>query len=230
MMALTWPGSRKAVIRRPVSESSAWSAGGTRRWATRNERFGQFCAAASRTAAAVEGTVVSKPTAVKTVSWPGYFFGDSERRKRRGDNIDGRTLCLDLSKRIAVSGHAERSPNVAMRMCFLKRESGEEVEIRGRGDAHRAAGPGNQRNVFREQLPDAEPPDLHGVRAAHLHDADAAAPRARLVMAAIRLRAVSGSRNACRIHGTAVFSKSSRMSARLSSASCSSYFWMASPA
>ena len=68
----TWPAARKPSTRERGEAMMASRAGGTSTWETRMEKLVRPNAFAWATAMALEGAVVSKPTAKKTTSRSGF--------------------------------------------------------------------------------------------------------------------------------------------------------------
>ena len=74
MTVLTWPGPTKPSSCKSGESSSALSAGTIVMWLQKTLKFSTPSFAACKTVRAVEGAVVSKPSARKTTSLSGFFF------------------------------------------------------------------------------------------------------------------------------------------------------------
>ena len=83
MTAQTWPAARKPFTFERGDDMMASMAGGTSTWDTRMEKFFKPRLWAWLTAMALEGAVVSKPTAKKTTSLSG--FSSATASESRGE-------------------------------------------------------------------------------------------------------------------------------------------------
>gem|GEM_PF-4539059 len=100
-------------------------------------------------------------------------------RFRVVDGVDGRVDHVDLRPFGAGAGEGhlrardlDEVAEGAECTAFLQREPDRLVDVPHRGDTHGTAGSGDEPDVFREQVADAESEDVVGMRAADLHDAD----------------------------------------------------------
>ncbi len=139
-------------------------------WLQNTLKFLTPSARARTSVTAVDGAVVSNPTAKNTTWRSGLSTRDFERVERRVHEPHVGAARLGLEEVALRPGHPHHVAERREDDAGLLGQPHRVVDAAHRDDAHRAPGPVHQLDGFGQQVLDAVPVDGVGVPAAHLHE------------------------------------------------------------
>ena len=163
-------------------------------WLQNTEKLVTPSSRARSSVSAVDGAVVSNPTAKNTTSRSGSSIGDPQRVERRVDEADVGAARLGLEQVPVAAGHAHHVAERREDHPGVLGDGDGVVDPAHRDHAHRAARAVHQLDAVGQHVLDAVAVDRVGVPAAHLHELERARRRPARVMWPTSARAATGSR------------------------------------
>ena len=176
----TWPGPRKPDSRRSGDSRIALIGGTMVTWLQNTLKFLTPSARARTSVTAVDGAVVSNPTAKNTTWRSGLSTATLSASSGEYTNRTSAPRALASMRLPFDPGTRIMSPNVVKMTSGLLGQPHRIVDAAHRDHAHRAPGPVHQLDGLGQQMLDPVAVDGVRVTAAHLHEFEmVACPRAR---------------------------------------------------